>query len=350
MNTDKLIDILQKTELPEQVPLSFKNGLRRQLLNSDHFQKATIRRNPIKYITSAGITAAATALIILYIMTPPTFSSANELLDHIESAYDKAAGSGQMHYLRTLFKRMSGRIPIEEEEWAYDHSRQFSVKTRNALTGEILGHTIIRDGKTYSRSNEPLKFRFNIEEKMNPPADQNKKATREIKDLRVLVIPLVEDTRTAQVYIFDDAWTPESFAKQTPLEIIKSLKSDSLVSYAGRETAANGRLYEILEVHQSKDLYLFRINADQKPNEIIPRLLNRIEKGEIREFEKIDVQETIKIDIDANKIYQIIHSVRQNSRAIEQMELTFIEEKYLDYDSTAFDVMHHGLKEVLRNE
>jgi hypothetical protein len=349
MDTDKLIDNLQKAELPERVPLTFKNGLRRQLLNSDHFQRVSARRSVIKYITSAAITAAATAMIILYMITPPTFSSAKELLDHIESAY-RQMDDGRMHYLRTLFKRMSGRTPLEEEAWTYGPFRQFSAITRNAVTGEILGHTIIKEDKTFSRSDDLFKFKFDIVEKPAPPNGQGQSGKRETKDLRVMVIPLTEDSKIVQVYIFNDAWAPEMFAKRTPWEIIASLKSDSLVSYAGKEITAEGDAYEILEVLHNRDLYLFKLNADQKPNELIPKLLDQIERGETPLSEKADIRETIKIDIKANKIYQIIHSVRQKNREIERMELTFVEEKYLEYDPTVFDAARYGLKEVLHNE
>lgn len=349
MDTDKLIDKLQKAELPERVPLTFKNGLRRQLLNTDHFQRVSARRSMIKYITSAAITAAATATIVLYMMMPPTFSSAKELLDHIESAYRKV-DDGRMQYLRTLFKRMSGQIPLEEEVWTYGPLRQFSAITRNAVTGEILGHTIIKEGKTFSRSDGLFKFKFDIVEKPASPNGQGRMIKREVKDLRVMVIPMSEDSRTIQVYIFNDAWAPEMFAKRTPREIIESLKSDSLVSYAGRETTAEGDAYEILEVLYNRDLYLFKFNADQKVNETIPKLLDQIERNETPLSEKADIRETIKIDSKANKIHQIIHSVRQNNREIERMELTFVEEKYLEHDPTVFDAARFGLKEVLHNE
>ncbi len=349
MDTDKLMDHLKKAHLPESVPLSFKNDLRRQLLNSDHFQRLSARRSIIKYVTSAAITAAATAMIILYLITPPAFSSAKELLDHIESAY-RDVGDGRMHYLRTLFKRMSGRIPLEEEAWTYGPLSQFGAVTRNAVTGEILGHTIIKEGKTYSGSDGLFKFKFDIEKKPVSSNGQGRMIKREVKDLRVMVIPLTEDSRTMQVYIFNDAWAPEIFAKRTPKEIIASLKSDSLVSYAGRETTAEGKTYETLEVHQNSDLYLFKLKADQKLNETIPKLLDQIECGETPLSEKADIRETVKIDIKSNKIYQIIHSVRQNNREIERMELTFVEEKYLDYDPAVFDAVKHGLKEVLQNE
>lgn len=218
------------------------------------------------------------------------------------------------------------------------------------MSGGILGHTIIKGDKTFSRSDDPFKFKFDIVEKPAPPNGQGRRDKREIKDLRVMVIPLTEDSKTLQVYIFNDAWVPEMFAKRTPMEIIATLKSDSLVSYAGKETTAEGDVYEILEVQHNRDLYLFKLNADQKPYETIPKLLDQIERGETPLSEKVDIRETIKIDIKANKIYQIIHSVRQKNREIERMELTFVEEKYLEHDPTVFDAARYGLKEVLHNE
>ncbi|KAB2880768.1 hypothetical protein F9K33_04235 [bacterium] len=350
MDTQKLIEELEKTPLPERVPLTFKNKLRRQLLNSPYFKKTSLRRSTIKYVISTAVTAAATAVIILYMMTPPTFSSANELLTHIESAYTRMAGDGQMHYLRTLFKTLSGRTPVEEEEWSYDRHRQFSIKTRNAVTGEELGHTIKTNGKMYSKQHEQIKFKFNIEEKSIPAKNNGKTITTEVKDLRVLVVPLPEDRKTLQVYIFNDSWTPESFSKRTPLEIVQTLKTDSLVTYAGRETSSDGDMYEVLEVNHSNDLYLFRITDDPKAGQTISKLIELVEKGESPKSEKIDVREIVKIDMKKNKIFHVSHSVRQNGHEIERFDLTFLEEKYLDYDPDIFNPQRNNLKELVLTE
>ncbi|MBL7995300.1 hypothetical protein JNM05_08000 [bacterium] len=345
MDTQKLIEELEKTELPERVPLTSKNKLRRQLLNASYFKKASVRRSTIRYVISTAVTAAVTAVVILYIMTPPTFSSANELLTHIESAYTRLAGDGQIHYLRTLFNTLSGRTPLEEEEWSYGH--QFSVKTRNAVTGEELGYTIKTNGKMYSRQHVQRKFKFNIEEKQFPAKNNDKSIRTETKDLRVMVVPLREDSKTLQVYIFNDAWNPDSFSKRTPLEIVQSLKTDSLVTYAGRETSSDGNIYEVLEVNHSKDLYLFNVPDDQKASQTISKLISQVEKGESPRSEIIDVREIIRIDMKTNKIFHVSHSIRQNGYEIDRFDLTFLEEKYINYDPNVFDPLRNNLKELV---
>ena len=350
MDTEKIAKELERVDLPGRVPLFFKNTLRRQLLNSSYFTSTVRRTSAVKYIVSTAITAAATAMIILYVMTPSTFSSANELLAHVESVYANMAVNGQIHYLRTLFNSLSGRAPLEEEEWSYDHFRQFSVKTHNAATGEVIGHVIKTGGKMYSRPNKLQKFKFNLEEKSIPANHDAKTAQKEIKDLRVLLIPVREDPKIVQVYIFDDAWTPESFSKRTPLDIVQSLKSDSQVTYAGRETNAAGDSYEILEVHRSQDLYLFKVIVDQKLEHAISKLLAQIEKGEAVKPETIEVRESIKINSKTGTLYHISHSVRQNSREIERFDLTFLDEKYIQYDPGIFDPQRFGLKTMVPTE
>ena len=206
-----------------------------------------------------------------------------------------------------------------------------------------MGHTIFQNSKTYARADEKRPLKFALEEKILPNKGAASAKKRMDSELRLLVIPSAGNPREAQIFIFNDAWTPDRFSRQTPQEIIQTLRADPAVTYLGKETDAKGQTFEVLQKKQDKNVYLFKADAGTELKDIVPGLIKKIENKEISSAETIDVEEIIRVDANVGRIYQVIHSVHKNGREIERFELTYTDEKYLKYDPDVFDPVRNGL-------
>lgn len=368
MNKEKLTKILKQTDPPRPIPNKRRAQLRRDLLNAPYYRRSHFWQR--LFSKPYLIRSLATLLLLLAIIVPnmiPREMSARELLANLENAYDREAINGQIHYLQVYLRSFSDKIaPYTEQRWIYDNYRQFRAQVKDANSGEIIGHTIIRGDSTYNRgSEENFIYDIKVMTETEAPAGQPE-MTEDIfiykndnveENLDVRILPTDEknkDENLLEILLTNNSFDYQAFSRQTPLDVIARLKQDPLIAYDGILTdPESGIELAILARENPNGGYKLQLEdhpAVKQDIRRISRLLTRegldaLGESEIQRYRVMPLVslELIRVDVKKNRIHSIFHLLKQGETVVERSELYFSEETFLDFDPIIFDPKRFGL-------
>lgn len=366
MKLEKLADILRKT-VPPQIRLpAARAGLRRALLNSPYYRQRRTRRRVKRYLLSA----LATLAVLLAFLIPnllPGEMSANELVRSLETAYARAGDSPGIHYLKTRVEVFSAQhSAMIEEKWIHNNYRQFRVLTRAADSGEILGHTIIRNDSTYRRTGDRLVYDIRLDSaETDSGAETAGGAAAEIEtvesDYDVRMYPLTPRPGSEaqavemQILFTRDSFNFESLSRQTPRDIISRLKQHPAVHYAGAvHDALSGERLEVLEIRQPSGGFVMRLPQHAVDHQLIRRMTERLSEIADNSAEPLQIgsyrlyplilAERIEVNAAGNRIHRVSRLLRRDEQIYERSAVTFLEDALLPYDPAVFDPGRFGLE------
>lgn len=368
MNKEKLTKILKQTDPPRPVLNKRRAQLRRDLLNAPYYRKSHFWQR--LFSKPYLIRSLATLLILLAIIVPnmiPREMSARELLANLENAYDRAAIAGKIHYLQVYLKSFSDKIePYTEQRWIYDNYRQFRAQVKDANSGEIIGHTIIRGDSTYNRgSDENFIYDIKVMTETEIPAGQAEmtedvfiyKNDKVEDNLDVRILPAEEQDQQKnllEILLTNNSFDYQAFSRQTPQDVIARLKQDPLIAYDGKSTDPESGI-ELAILARENPNGGFKLQLEDHPEvkkdiRRISRLLTRnglngLDESEIKRYGVTPLisLELIRVDAERNRIHSIFHLLKQGETVVERSELYFSEETFLDFDPVIFDPKRFGL-------
>ncbi|MCB0291111.1 MAG: hypothetical protein KDH97_12715 [Calditrichaeota bacterium] len=367
MKPEKLADILRKT-IPPQVHLpAARAALRRELLNSPYYRQREARRRVKRYLLSA----LATLAVLLAFLIPnliPREMTAGEIIHNLETAYARAGDFPGIHYLKMRVEVVSTQLSaMIEEKWIHDNYREFRVLTRAADSGEILGHTIIRNDSTYRRPEDRLVYdiRLDIAE-TDSAVETTGDAAPEIEtaesDFDVRMYPLAPRPGSApeetelQILFTRYSFNFESLSRQTPWDVIARLKQHPAVHYAGTvRDSLSGEQREVLEIRRHAGGFMMRLRGNAVDHRAIRRITDRLNEIDDNSAEPLQIDsyrlyplfliERIEVDAAENRIHRVTRLLRRDDRVYERSAIIFIDDAFLPYDPAIFDPGRFGLEE-----
>ncbi len=366
MNKEKFTKILEQTDPPRPIPNKRRAQLRRDLLNAPYYRKSHFWQR--LFSKPYLVRSFATLLLLLAIIVPnmiPREMSARELLANLENAYDRAAIDGKIHYLQVYLKSFSDKIaPYTEQRWIYDNYRQFRAQVKDAKSGEIIGHTIIRGDSTYNRgSDESFIYDIKVMTETEVPAGQPNitedvfiyKNDKVEDNLDVRISPADEqDQNLLEILLTNNAFDYQAFSRQTPQDVIARLKQDPLIAYDGKSTdPESGIELAILARENPNGGYKLQLEDHPEVKKDIRRISRQLTRDGLNGLDETEIQrygvtslislELIRVDAERNRIHSIFHLLKQGETVVERSELYFSEETFLDFDPVIFDPKRFGL-------
>ncbi|MCB0291792.1 MAG: hypothetical protein KDH97_16170 [Calditrichaeota bacterium] len=366
MKPERLADILRKT-IPPQVRLpAARAALRRELLNSPYYRQQEARRRVKRYLLSA----LATLAVLLAFLIPnllPREMSANEIIRNLETAYARAGDFPGIHYLKTRVEMTTTQLSaMIEEKWIYDNYREFRALTRAADSGEILGHTIIRNDSSYRRPDDQLVYdiRLDIAETDSAIATAGG-AAAEIEtiesDFDVRMYPLAPRSGSGpaeaevQILFSRHSFNFESLSRQTPWDVIARLKQHPAIHYDGTvRDSLSGEQLEVLEISRPAGGFMMRMRENAVDHRAIRRITDRLNEIEDNSAEPLQIDayrlyplilvERIEVDAAESRILRVTRLLNRDDRVYERSEITFLEDALLPYDPAIFDPGRFGLE------
>lgn len=316
------------------------------------------------------LSALASLAVLLAFLVPnliPREMSAGELIRNLESAYARAGDYPGIHYLKTRVEVAAAQLSaMIEEKWIHDNYREFRVLTRAAGSGELLGHTIIRNDSTYRRPDDRLVYDVHLDIAETDSADATAGgAAAEIEtmesDFDVRMYPLTPrpgsgpEEAEMQILFTRYSFNFESLSRQTPWDIIARLKQHPAVRYAGTvRDALSGERLEVLEIRQPAGGFVMRLRQQAVDHAEIRRITDRLsviadasaaplQIGPYRLY-PLTLVERIEVDAAGNRIHRVTRLLRRDDQMYERSEITFLEDTLLPYDPAIFDPGRFGLE------
>ncbi len=373
MNIEKSIEMLKKVNPPEIFLELSKAKLRQELLDNKHFKKKPLRKR--HYIFRyAFSTAAVIGIVMFFVLFKflPREVSAKELINNLEAVYNSSFMADKIHYIKTLFKTKEEPFgSYLMETWKYQEN-MIRVMFKNETNDKIIGHVIYKENKKYKlqTGKKDFNYKIRIVKKDSGPgricADE-----KTVKAHRIMVFPAKNSDKTAgkkkkvNILMIKDNFDIFGFCSQTPRNIFDKLKSDPYVEYIGSGIDTNThRKMEILERKFSPDVKSFLLEYEDDVQTEIDWFIDKLRKKEIKlcadpdskipsekpghnrnlKLEKIDVVETTKIDKKTGEIFQIKYSLYKKDKLIDRYELSFLEDRFINYNPEIFNPNAFGLK------
>jgi hypothetical protein len=378
MKIEKSIEMLKKVKPPEIFLELSKAKLRQQLLDNKHFKKKPLRKR--HYIFRyAFSTAAVIGIVMAFVLFKflPREVSAKELINNLEAVYNNSFVADKIHYIKTLFKTKGEHFgSYLMETWKYQEN-MIRIMFKNETNDKIIGHVMYKENKKYElqtgKKDSNYKTRI-VKKDLGPGricADE-----KTIKAYRIMVFPTKNSDKTTgkkkkvNILMIKDNFDVFGFCSQTPRNIFDKLKADPYVEYIGSEIDINThKKVVILERKSSPDVKSFQLEYEDDIQTEMNWFIDKLRKKEIKlrvdpdskipleksesngnlKLERINVVETTKIEKETGKIFRITYSLYKKDKLMDKYELTFLEDRFVDYDPEIFNHRAFGLK-IKKNE
>ena len=355
-------EMLEKVSPPGMILSAPKANLRRELLNSKHFNRVPLRQVFLKYAWGiAPVLGIFLVVVISILMTGKM--SAMERLESLESIYHSSFVSGSVHYIKVLSTYPGNPDKsVIIQQWRHEEDK-LRIMLQNKNTGKVLSHLIAKGGQFYLRIDDTsqAKIKVNKSQENQSPCESN---AYSMMMLPVENIPGSDNQKKmASVIISKDTLDIFGFKAQDPAKIFTRLKSSPSVNYAGAEiderTTEIGtplqRRLEIFERRTSPEIRAFLLEYDKNLEDKVNRVLEKLRdpnandlgnflKEDGFKIEKIEVLETTKVDKDTGKISSITYRAYRRDQVLTRYELTFLREEFLPYDPGLFDENRYQLE------
>jgi len=348
-------EMLEKVSPPEMILSSSKANLRRELLNSKHFNREPLRQVFLKYALRIAPVLGIFLVVVISILLTGKMS-AMERLESLESTYHSSFVRGSVHYIKALSSNSwNPDKSIILEQWRHEEDK-LRIMLQNKDTGKIVGHLIAKGDQVYLRLDETSNAKISVRK-----SGENKSPC-ESKAYNVMMLPAENipgrdiQKKMVCVIISEDTLDIFGFKAQDPAKIFTRLKSSPTVTYAGTEieerTTETGthfqRRLEIFERRTSPELRAFLLEYDKNLENDVDKVVKKLRdsnanhlgdylKEDSFKVEKIEVLETTKVDRDTGKISLITYRSYHQGQLVTRNELTFLREQFLPYDPGIFD-------------
>lgn len=373
MDNKKIEDILKSSKQKVEIDNEHKEGLRRELLNSNKFGK-----QPGWLTKNKMIFAVSLSIAVLLIIFNPGFEekqiSAAEIVDKVKENYAGFNIADQLNIVNSDLKIYG--LDNEEIELNVVRKINFS-KSQQRLTllmntsNEVLDDYIIANNDIYRTSNPKIEFNFNL------PEDELSKVVTSFNysystDTTSTTKVFIKDIQNCESYIIyksnsfntelgtvqehkfkvDSEVSIEKYLRDNPVKIANDLKHDKI---------------KMLRVNKENNLVVIELEKDIEPKEykLFLKGFEREDDGKgkvssnkfLFEFNHLDIDSLVKAEIETKNVSKlqsitinsesgdIIHVKYQINRdgeirQLSEQSFTTIKEK--EYTGNEFDFEGNG--------
>jgi hypothetical protein len=393
MEKDELIEILKKAR-PDNIELPVKKfHLRRKLLNSQYYFKKSFWKRFLNFKFALRALAVLTVMIILLITDfTPREISAKDIIKNLENVYEKSAVPDKINYSQgtsIIYGENQQSIDFKFENWRDFKTGKVKFIRRDLKTGEVLDFKIFDGPRIWKPENSKMKIirlekiengnNFNdicignpltsIRLKEGSPSTEfNIQLDSNIKTQKFFTfIYKCEDRinenfdtcNSPKFFIYSRFIDVDEMNAETPRDILYRLKSQSNVVFLGADYDEKIgdkvlMLRRISTIPASQTIRVtISIDKNEK-NESITKYSKdsaTIDAANVASDNKANIQdkvvgekrEIIKISTSTGRIYQVNVSIFRDGKESKISEVTFYDDKYIDYDNSIFDHTKQGL-------
>jgi hypothetical protein len=382
MNKEKIEEILKKSK-PEKIEISeSKAKLRRELLNSNHFAKKTFWNKFLSFKFALRALAIITVIFVLLISDfTPREISAKDIINKVDDMYFKSTVPGKVNYSEgvcVVYGDNQQTVNFKFENWRDPKAGKTKFIRKDLQTNEIIDLKI-RDGvkiytspdsririvKIQSLDGQNLKLNFavgidknlkSLTEFSSPDKNHLIKIDTSIKSMKLIKVTIQDDgssfqcsndTLNPRIMIYSQCIDVDEMNMETPRDIIARLKSQPGVTFMGAKfDEKTGKKVLLLEKGTMIDsLYptTFSIKIERECTNTsstqtvnMQKFITTNPEGN-KKYSRIEKRETIKINSETGTIYQINIKVIKDGKEENVSELTYQDDKFVDYDSSIFE-------------
>lgn len=159
MGRKKIEDFLNSVDLPDKINDEHKRKLRRELLNSSHFNRSYFFGIPVIRFAASAAAVLLLAAVVTFVFLNDTISS-GELLNKLNMTYAGFEVPGKMSYLQSdlkIFGKEDETLNLKVDKWI-DHSKKYyRVIVAEIRGGNIVDERIYRGDELFGMNNPSLR-------------------------------------------------------------------------------------------------------------------------------------------------------------------------------------------------